>query len=479
MQYVQRVDGATSADHVRLFMSLDTAALSRKLTAAVNDQFTLGDLLGVGGSASVFRAHDRVLSRDVAIKVIDPVLAGSSSLETLFLHEAQTVASLEHPNIVPLYSAHSRDGLLYLVMRLLDGESLTKRLSAGVLAPVEASRIASDVANALAAAHARGIVHRDIKPENVLLDRTGRAFVTDFGIALVTSRAGVHADGGTLGTPGYMSPEQLLGEEVDGRTDIYATGVLLFEMLAGRPPFVANSLAATLAQHMTQTPPLLSALRPEVPTALAAVAEQCLRKSAQERPTAEQLATLLTAASTSAALRSPAQVKRAKRRRRLAIVGSLVAAGAAMFAVLVMVIVRIIQQVFGDGGEPALYAFYESVPSAVVADARTTGALQPQERVAFAFVQAGSDTRNILLMTDSMIIRRSVAGTRRYPVVGTRFDIARNIDLFSPSSGVATVRQASGVVDTLFTNVSGTEALRLGSAFATLEAARQRKRATP
>ncbi len=335
-------------------MTLDTQILRRRLTNAVREHFALGDLLGVGGSASVFRARDLVLDRDVAIKVIDPALAESAPLEELFLHEAQIVASLEHPNIVPVYSAHSRDGLLYLVMRFLDGESLTKRLAIGVLPPAESARIAGDVAGALAAAHTRGIVHRDIKPDNVLLDRTGRAFVTDFRIALVTSRAGAHAEGVTSGTPGYMSPEQLLGEEVDGRTDVYAAGVLLFEMLAGRPPFVATSLAATLAQHMTQTPPLLHALRPEVPMALTDITEQCLRQSAAERPSAERLAQLLTAASTPAALRNPAQVRRATRRRRLTIVGSLVAVGVAVLSLLLLIIVRLLMLVFADGGEPAL-----------------------------------------------------------------------------------------------------------------------------
>lgn len=460
-------------------MTLDAAALRRRLVDAVHEHFALGDLLGVGGSAAVFRAHDHVLDRDVAIKVIDPALAESAPLDTLFLHEAQIVASLEHPNIVPVYSAHSRGGLLYLVMRLLDGESLTNRLGNGVLSPTESASIALDVANALAAAHARGIVHRDIKPDNVLLDRTGRAFITDFGIALVTRRAGVHTEGVTSGTPGYMSPEQLLGEEVDGRTDIYATGVLLFEMLAGRPPFVATSLGAMLAQHMTQTPPLLSALRPDVPTALAAITEQCLRKSAAERPNAEQLVARLTAASTPAALRSPAQVQRATRRRRLAIVGSLAAAGLAVLTLLVVVLVRILGLVFGDGSEPALYAFYESVPSAIVADARTAGALQPSELVAFAFVQAGADTRNVLLITDSTIIRRSATGALRIALVGTEVDISRKLNLFGPSTGVAFATRATGQVDTLLTKVTGTEAMRLSSALAALEAARERERAKP
>lgn len=459
-------------------MTPQSIDLRRRLAGALQEHFSLGELLGEGGSASVFRAHDNVLDRDVAIKVIDPTLADIAALEATFLHEAQIVASLEHPNIVPVYSAHSREGLLYLVMRLLDGESLTQRLSVGVLTPHDAVRIALEVAHALAAAHARDIVHRDIKPDNVLLDRTGRAFVTDFGIALITSRVNADAHGVTSGTPGYMSPEQLLGEPVDGRTDIYATGVLLFEMLAGRPPFTATSLGATLAQHMTQTPPSLTALRPDVPTPLATIVEQCLRKSAAERPSAEQLVDLLTAAGTPAALRSPAQVQRAKRRRRAAILGSLGAAGAAVLALVILVLVRVLNLVFADGKEPALFALYEAIPAEIVSDARTVNALRVNERVLLAFSQAGADARHVLFMTDSAIVFRAGAQVRRFPLADTDFDLRRNLNLWGPSTGVAVATRSSGEVDTLLTDVTGTEMLRLSSALAALEAERQRKRAS-
>ncbi|MCC6245025.1 MAG: serine/threonine protein kinase [Gemmatimonadaceae bacterium] len=457
-------------------MTLDAGELHGRLADALDAQFVLGELLGVGGSAVVFRAHDKVLNRDVAIKVIDPALAHTEALELTFLHEAQIVASLEHPNIVPVYSAQSRDGLLYLVMRLLDGESLTRRLSSGVLTPKEAVGIALDVAGALSAAHARDVVHRDIKPDNVLLDRTGRAFVTDFGIALVTSRSGAHTEGVTSGTPGYMSPEQLLGEAVDGRTDIYAAGVLLFEMLAGRPPFTATSLAATLAQHLTQTPPRLRDLRPDVPAPLASITEQCLQKSAAERPTAAQLVEQLTAASTPVALRTPAQVQRATRRRRLGIVGALSAAGIAVLTLLIIVLVRTLSLVFADGSEPALFAFYESIPREVVAEAQAAGVLQTNERVLLAFSQADADSRDVLFFTDSAIVRRVGAAVRRFPIQGTEFDLSRNMRLWGKSTGVAIATQSSGTVDTIMTDITGTEMLRLSSGLAAIEAARQRER---
>ena len=456
-------------------MTLDPANLQRRLAAALDQHVVLGELLGAGGSAAVFRAHDTVLDRQVAIKVIDPALAPAEELETTFLQEAQIVASLEHPNIVPLYAAHARQGLLYLVMRLLDGESLTRRLAAGPLQPADAARLALEVASALAAAHARDVVHRDIKPDNVLLDRSGRAYVTDFGIALVTSRTGPQAEGVTSGTPGYMSPEQLLGEPVDGRSDIYAVGVLLFEMLTGRLPFTAPSLPAMLAQHMTQSPPSLAALRPEVPTALVDITERCLRKNAAERPTAAELVTLLAAASTPAALRSPAQVQRAKRRRRLAITGSLAALGGGVLVLLVVVVTRLLMLIFADGEEPSLFAFYESVPAAVVDEARAAGALQPDERARFAFARAGAATGDVLLITDRHIVKRSPRGMRRYVYDSVEFDLKRDISLWGPSPAVAIARDRAGKVDTLLTQLSGTEMLRLSSGLAALAAARERE----
>src|SRR2546430_2595105 len=169
-------------------MSIDIATLRPKLEAALGAQLQLGALLGQGGFAAVFRAHDPFLERDVAIKVLDPSLAVDAAREEQFLHEARTIAAAEHPHIVPLYSAESTGGLLYLVMRLLPGQSLKDRIAEGKVPAAEAARIGLECARALAAAHAVGVVHRDIKPGNILLDANGNATVTDFGIALVTSR---------------------------------------------------------------------------------------------------------------------------------------------------------------------------------------------------------------------------------------------------------------------------------------------------
>src|SRR5881397_713232 len=155
-------------------MSIDIAALRPKLEASLGEQLQLGTLLGQGGLAAVFRAHDPFLERDVAIKVLDPSLAVDDALEEQFLHEARTIAAAEHPHIVPLYAAESAGGLLYLVMRLLPGQSLEERIAAkGKLSAAEATRIALECAGALAAAHAVGVVHRDIKSANILLDGNG------------------------------------------------------------------------------------------------------------------------------------------------------------------------------------------------------------------------------------------------------------------------------------------------------------------
>src|SRR5437660_1638741 len=205
-------------------MSIDIATLRPKLEAALGAQLQLGALLGQGGFAAVFRAYDPFLDRDVAIKVLDPSLAVDAAREEQFLHEARTIAAAEHPHIVPLYSAESAGGLLYLVMRLLPGQSLKDRIAEGRLPAAEAARIGLECARALAAAHAVGVVHRDIKPGNILLDANGNATVTDFGIALVTSRPARELLGSTTGTPLYMSPEQSLGEHADGRSDFYALG---------------------------------------------------------------------------------------------------------------------------------------------------------------------------------------------------------------------------------------------------------------
>jgi serine/threonine-protein kinase len=201
-----------------------------RLVAAVGAQYLVDAEIGRGGMAVVYRATDVRLNRRVAIKLLPPELAFNPDVRERFLREAQTSAQLTHPHIVPIYTVDERDGLVYFVMALVDGESLAQRLAREPQLPIADARlILADVADALAYAHGRGVVHRDVKPDNVMIDRvTGRAVVTDFGIARATAGdSRLTVTGVAVGTPAYMSPEQAMGErELDGRSDIYSLGVV-------------------------------------------------------------------------------------------------------------------------------------------------------------------------------------------------------------------------------------------------------------
>ena len=357
-------------------MSIDIATLRPKLEAALGEQLQLGALLGQGGFAAVFRAHDPFLERDVAIKVLDPSLAVDAALKEQFLHEARTIAAAEHPHIVPLYSADATGGLLYLVMRLLPGHSLEDRIAEGKLPAAEAARIALECARALAAAHAVGVVHRDIKPANILLDANGNATVTDFGIALVTSRPARELIGSTTGTPHYMSPEQSLGEQVDGRSDVYALGVVLYEMLTGACPFPGRNATEVIAKHISAPIPKLSEREPETPVALVRLVERMLGKDPAGRPTAGELVKELTAASTPDGLLTPSQVRRRRwKRRAIYLTIAAVSAGAVIF-IGVRIAFQLMSFMMGNGGgaDPVLVASGSAVPDSIVRLARESGA---------------------------------------------------------------------------------------------------------
>ena len=242
--------------------------------------------LGSGGMATVFLAQDLKHRRKVAVKVLKPELAVSLGAER-FLREIDTTASLRHPHILPLYDSGEVRGALYYVMPFVEGESLRDLLRREGRLPLDdALRIAREVAGALAYAHTRGIVHRDIKPENILLE-SGHAVVTDFGIARAVREAGTESltgAGVSLGTPAYMSPEQAAGErELDGRSDLYSLGCVLYEMLAGQPPFVGPSASSVIRQHMVVEPRPIANLRPAVPAPVAAALERALAKNPADR----------------------------------------------------------------------------------------------------------------------------------------------------------------------------------------------------
>jgi hypothetical protein len=262
-------------------------------------QYALDRELGRGGMGIVFLARELSLDRLVAIKLLPPQLAKDPAIRERFLREARTAAQLSHPNIVPIYRADSADELVYFAMGYVDGETLAERLaSRGALPPAEAVRILREAAWALAYAHARGVVHRDVKPENIMLERgTGRVTVTDFGIARDVRASALTADGMVMGSVHYMSPEQVAGTEIDGRSDLYALGVVAFQLLSGRLPFDAPQASAVLLMQATRAAPLLGERAPNVPPALAQVVDRCLRKDPNERyATGEALAEALSQA---------------------------------------------------------------------------------------------------------------------------------------------------------------------------------------
>ena len=233
--------------------------------------YRLDDVLGRGGMGVVYRARDHRLKRDVALKLLAPEVAADARFRERFLSETERAASLEHPNVVPIHDAGGVDGQLYLVMRLADGGDLKRLLEAeGKLEPRSAVDICAQIADALDAAHVRGLVHRDVKPSNVLLDRRGHVYLADFGLSRRLSEQAPGFDAGlSLGTPSYVAPEQIEGKEVDGRADQYSLACLLYECLTGRPPFARTSEAAVLFAHLEEPPPTLPRLEGVMRRALA------------------------------------------------------------------------------------------------------------------------------------------------------------------------------------------------------------------
>jgi formylglycine-generating enzyme required for sulfatase activity/tRNA A-37 threonylcarbamoyl transferase component Bud32 len=259
--------------------------LGARLQTALGDAYAVEGRLGSGGFAVVFLVRDVHLKRKLAVKVLSPDVIASHSVLERFRREAETVAQLSHPHIVPLHFIGQKDDLVYLVMEAIDGGSLADRLTREGQLPIEeAARIFSEVASALAHAHKRGVVHRDIKPQNVLLDAdSGRALVTDFGIARTAEGGSLTATGMVVGTPAYLSPEQVTGEPSDHRADIYALGVMMYEMLAGQPPFTGATPTAVLMKRLGGPPEPLRTIRAEVPAALEELVDACLATDPNER----------------------------------------------------------------------------------------------------------------------------------------------------------------------------------------------------
>ncbi|HKA57912.1 MAG TPA: serine/threonine-protein kinase [Gemmatimonadales bacterium] len=266
------------------------------LKTATDGRYEIDREIGRGGMGIVYRARDLALDRVVAIKVLPSELAAQRELRERFLREAQTAALLAHPNVVPIHLVEAGAGAVFFVMSYIDGETLTARVRrVGALPPLDVARVIKEVSWALGYAHSRGVIHRDIKADNILVERaTARTYVTDFGIARRADRAGITGHGLVLGTAQFMSPEQAAGEELDGRSDIYALGIVAYFALTGRLPFDAPTVQATLAMQLTRAPTPLTDLRAELPTRLTQIIERCLAKNRDARfSSAEELAEAL------------------------------------------------------------------------------------------------------------------------------------------------------------------------------------------
>ncbi|MDP9425468.1 MAG: protein kinase [Actinomycetota bacterium] len=223
----------------------------------LDSRYGISGLLGSGGMAKVYLAHDEVLGRDVALKVLREQYAENDEFVERFRREAQAAASLSHPNIVATYDrGRSEDGSYYIVMEYVPGGTLKDRiLRDGPMDPDRAARVAAQIASALDAAHERGVIHRDVKPQNVLLTASGDAKVADFGIARAASESSLSGTSVILGTVSYMSPEQVMGKVAGPRSDLYSLGVVLHEMLTGRVPFEAENPMAVSMKHVNELAP--------------------------------------------------------------------------------------------------------------------------------------------------------------------------------------------------------------------------------
>ena len=296
--------------------------------------YRVEELIGRGGMGEVYRAHDGRLDRNVALKILAPRYAEDEGFRERLLRESRIAASLDHPNVVPVYDAGEADAGFYLAMRYVEGADLRVVLRReGALAPARALEIVSQVADALDAAHAKGLVHRDVKPSNVLIDERGHCYLADFGLTQTASDRGQPTDGSLLGTSDYVAPEQIRGDEVAGGADVYALGCMLFECLTGEGPFRRPSEVATLFAHLEEDPPSASARHSPLPAAIDPVLARALAKEPGER----QSSCAELVADASAALGLDAV---RPRRLRLAVATAAVVLGLAAAALAAILVTR-------------------------------------------------------------------------------------------------------------------------------------------
>jgi len=348
--------------------------------------------LGAGGMGVVYKAYDTALKRDVALKFLPADLTRDESARKRFIHEAQAAAALNHPNICAVHEIGESEEQLFIVMPLVEGQSVRGKLQGGPLPVGDALDVALQVGRGLAKAHGIGIVHRDVKPGNVLLSGDGQATVVDFGLAKLATQTRLTKTGMTVGTVGYMSPEQARGEGVDHRTDVWSLGVMLYEMLTGRVPFSGDADPAVVYSILNETPEPVTGIRREVPVALEDVVERALSKAPGKR--FETMAEMLTALETVEAesqlgikRRRHAAIKRLMRRKRL-----LAASTAAVVVVIAAVLVTTFYQaghaidsiavlpLENLSGDPDQEYFVDGMTDALIAALRKIGPLRVVSR---------------------------------------------------------------------------------------------------
>lgn len=280
-----------------------TAPLLHSLREQIGHRYAIERELGRGGMGAVYLARDRQLDRPVALKVLPPEVASEPGLRERFLRETRLVAGFSHPNIVPVFGIEESESLLAFAMGFVEGESLSARVQrGGPLSVREAVRLLQDIGYALAYAHGRGIVHRDLKPDNIMIERaTGRALLMDFGIARAVdtpqSANGLTRVGEIVGTPEFMSPEQVSGDALDGRSDLYSLGLVAYYAMTGTLAISGDSVSRIVVKQLTEPVPSVSIARGDVPEALAAVVDRCTAKSPDARfASAEALVDALDAA---------------------------------------------------------------------------------------------------------------------------------------------------------------------------------------
>ncbi|HXX46239.1 MAG TPA: protein kinase [Candidatus Acidoferrales bacterium] len=349
--------------------------------------------IGAGGMGEVYRARDRKLGRDVAIKVLPSFLSADPDRLRRFEQEARAAAALNHPNILVVFQLGTHDGVPYLVSELLEGNTLREPLQRGALPIRKAIDYGVQIARGLAAAHEKGIVHRDLKPENVFVTKDGRLKILDFGLArLLPQRGETEASAATLsdltdpgtvmGTVGYMSPEQVSGKPADHRADIFAFGAILYEMLTGKRAFQKPTSAETMTAILNEEPPGVSQLVPTAPPASQRVVHRCMEKNPEQRfQSASDLAFALEALSDSSTITAAAPASREKGRR------SKIAAVAVGLTVVVLLAGAVL--FFMRGRKSSSHVSTEYVQLTNFADSAVEPALSPDGRI-LAFIRGDS-----------------------------------------------------------------------------------------